>query len=165
MASAVSMPPPEIQRADLVLIINLVLNNADFLFWLMEKIGMNAILRSVGISPDARIRLAQEHPDIMERLRELVRFAPLSLRRAGMVNDADWASKFERLPIERITTPTLVVHGTADHIMPFAHGEWVANTVPDATLLPLEGGGHLSFVSHHATTMPALHDFLRQHTP
>lgn len=45
--------------------------------------------------------------------------------------------------LDRITVPTLVVHGTADAIVPFAIGEWVASSIPGAQLVPIEGAGHV----------------------
>jgi pimeloyl-ACP methyl ester carboxylesterase len=163
MISAVSQPPPEKQGPGVVFVTNLVLNNADFLFWLIETISQDMILRAVGLPPGTTARLTTENPHLLTALREVLRFTPISLRRAGIVNDADWSDKFTRLPIERITAPTLAIHGTDDPIMPFAHGEWVAQTVPNATLLPIEGGGHLCLFTHHTTTIPALSAFLRQH--
>ena len=44
--------------------------------------------------------------------------------------------------LARITAPTLVIHGTEDPIIPYAHGEATANAIPGATLLPIEGMGH-----------------------
>jgi pimeloyl-ACP methyl ester carboxylesterase len=41
-----------------------------------------------------------------------------------------------------ITTPTLVVHGTADPILPFAHGEATAGAIPGARLVSVAGMGH-----------------------
>jgi pimeloyl-ACP methyl ester carboxylesterase len=41
-----------------------------------------------------------------------------------------------------LDTPTLVVHGTEDPIMPYAHGEALAREIPRAELLALEGTGH-----------------------
>jgi pimeloyl-ACP methyl ester carboxylesterase len=38
--------------------------------------------------------------------------------------------------------PTLVVHGTDDPVMPYAHGEALAREIPGAELLVLEGTGH-----------------------
>jgi 2-hydroxy-6-oxonona-2,4-dienedioate hydrolase len=165
MVSAVSQPPPETQERGLVLILNLVLNNANFLFWLIETFGQDAILQAVGLSPETRSRLKKENPQMLDVLREIIRFTPLSLRRAGQINDNDWAGEFERLPIERISAPTFVVHGTADRIIPYTHGEWVAQTVPGARLLSIEGGGHLSFFVHSEITLPALEEFLREHAP
>ena len=40
-----------------------------------------------------------------------------------------------------ITTPTLVVHGTRDPILPYPHGEATANAIPGATLLADRGHG------------------------
>jgi pimeloyl-ACP methyl ester carboxylesterase len=36
----------------------------------------------------------------------------------------------------------LVIHGTADPLFPIEHGETLANAVPRARLVKVEGGGH-----------------------
>jgi pimeloyl-ACP methyl ester carboxylesterase len=41
-----------------------------------------------------------------------------------------------------IAVPTLVLHGTADPLFPLAHGEALAEAIPNAALLQLEGVGH-----------------------
>ena len=38
--------------------------------------------------------------------------------------------------------PTLVIHGTADPMFPPAHGEALAEEIPGARLLRIEGAGH-----------------------
>lgn len=43
---------------------------------------------------------------------------------------------------EAVTAPTLVVHGTADPLVPYAGGEDVARTIPGAELELIEGMGH-----------------------
>jgi pimeloyl-ACP methyl ester carboxylesterase len=45
-------------------------------------------------------------------------------------------------PLSSITAPTLVIHGTADPMFPLAHGQVLAEEIPGATLLPLDGAGH-----------------------
>ena len=45
-------------------------------------------------------------------------------------------------PVSSIKVPTLVIHGTADPMFPLRHGEVLAEEIPGATLLPLEGAGH-----------------------
>jgi pimeloyl-ACP methyl ester carboxylesterase len=71
-------------------------------------------------------------------------------------NDAQRASNFaaaqnhdaipddgpSRPPLSSITTPTLVIHGTADPMFPIAHGAALADEIPGARLLALEGAGH-----------------------
>ncbi|MEB4784128.1 alpha/beta hydrolase [Paenibacillus jamilae] len=41
-----------------------------------------------------------------------------------------------------ITIPALVIHGTEDPIIPYEHGMHLANEIPGAVLLALEGAGH-----------------------
>jgi pimeloyl-ACP methyl ester carboxylesterase len=45
-------------------------------------------------------------------------------------------------PLSAIGAPTLVIHGTADPMFPIGHGEALAEEIPDARLLRLEGAGH-----------------------
>ena len=45
-------------------------------------------------------------------------------------------------PLSSIGVPTLVIHGTADPMFPIEHGEALAEEIPGARLLPLEGAGH-----------------------
>jgi pimeloyl-ACP methyl ester carboxylesterase len=45
-------------------------------------------------------------------------------------------------PMSSITAPTLVIHGAADPMFPLEHGEALADEIPDARLLTLDGAGH-----------------------
>jgi pimeloyl-ACP methyl ester carboxylesterase len=47
-----------------------------------------------------------------------------------------------RDPLSSIAAPTLVIHGTDDPLFPVEHGAALANEIPRARLLPLEGAGH-----------------------
>jgi pimeloyl-ACP methyl ester carboxylesterase len=47
-----------------------------------------------------------------------------------------------RKPLSSISSPTLVIHGTADPMFPIGHGEALAEEIPDSRLLRLEGAGH-----------------------
>lgn len=42
----------------------------------------------------------------------------------------------------QIVAPTLVIHGTADPLYPYAHAQALASEIPGAELLPVEGMGH-----------------------
>lgn len=44
--------------------------------------------------------------------------------------------------LAEIAAPALVIHGTADPMFPYGHGEALARGIPHAELLPLEGVGH-----------------------
>jgi len=42
-----------------------------------------------------------------------------------------------------ISAPTLIVHGTADGVLPFPNGELIASLMPAARFVPLEDVGHM----------------------
>ena len=65
-------------------------------------------------------------------------------------------------PLEEITTPTLVLHGQADELVPFSHAEAIANKVPKARILEVQDGGHLFCATHHQQVIPAIFEFLKQ---
>jgi pimeloyl-ACP methyl ester carboxylesterase len=44
--------------------------------------------------------------------------------------------------LHEMKAPLLVIHGTADPVYPIEHGAALANAVPGAKLVRLEGGGH-----------------------
>jgi pimeloyl-ACP methyl ester carboxylesterase len=47
-----------------------------------------------------------------------------------------------REPVSSIAAPTLVIHGDADPMFPLEHGQALAEEIPGARLLVLEGAGH-----------------------
>ncbi len=69
-------------------------------------------------------------------------------------------------PLEGISVPTLVVHGTADRMVPFAeHGRALAARIPGAELLAVEGGEHVAIFTHRDEARARVTRFLRQHAP
>lgn len=62
-----------------------------------------------------------------------------SLTNHGLVQDGKaWDDRLDALA----GTPTLVLHGTADPLFPLAHGRALADAVPGARFVALEGVGH-----------------------
>jgi pimeloyl-ACP methyl ester carboxylesterase len=49
---------------------------------------------------------------------------------------------YPHMPLASIGAPTLVIHGTADPMFPFEHGQALADAIPGARLLALQGAGH-----------------------
>lgn len=62
--------------------------------------------------------------------------------------------------LAEIQAPTLVIHGTADPVLPYAHGLALAQAVPGARLLTLEGTGH----ELHRADWPLILDEMERHT-
>lgn len=58
--------------------------------------------------------------------------------------------------VSAIAVPTLVMQGDQDLMVPFAHGRWLAATIPTATVRLLAGEGHVSLIAQ----VPAVHEWL-----
>jgi len=142
-----------------------VLMRSDFLMWAFTHLTFDALLAFDGIRPAVRARLGRDD-GAMDIVRGLLLIHSSESRRAGLVNDLAQAKT--ALPIsglERLTQPTLVIHGAADPIVPFSNAEYVARAIPGATLLAIKGGGHLCIVTHRDIAIPRLEAFLRRHAP
>ena len=66
-------------------------------------------------------------------------------------------------PLSSITAPTLVIHGAADPMFPVEHGEALADEIPDARLLRLEGAGHGVYRADWETIVRAIVDHTAPH--
>jgi pimeloyl-ACP methyl ester carboxylesterase len=58
--------------------------------------------------------------------------------------------------LAEITTPTLVLAGSADRPEYTGAGEYLERKMPDARLVIVEGGGHSMHEDSHATEVAAL---------
>jgi pimeloyl-ACP methyl ester carboxylesterase len=52
-----------------------------------------------------------------------------------------------------IATPALLVHGTADRVVPASHARWLAEHIDGAELLEVEGASHISVMSAAPTVL------------
>ena len=102
--------------------------------------------------------------DKMSIIEELVQTAyPTSLRLSGMLNDAYQIDHQGYIPLEEIRVPTLVIHGTADDVVPFEQGVNSASRIPGAKFLPVYEGTHYCVLTHLEVTRPAIMEFLEVH--
>jgi pimeloyl-ACP methyl ester carboxylesterase len=106
--------------------------------------------RSTQVVVDHYVRLFQvigspAYPSPESEMRQLIGLAaargfyPVGTLRQMLAIMAD-ASRAAQLA--QITAPTLVVHGKADPLLPFAHGEDTARRIAGAQLVGIEGMGH-----------------------
>lgn len=58
--------------------------------------------------------------------------------------------------LSSITAPTLVIHGSADPMFPLEHGRTLAEEIPGAALLVLDGAGHGVYREDWGTIVPAI---------
>ena len=62
--------------------------------------------------------------------------------------------------LSRVRVPTLVTHGRADRLIPFAGAEYLSREIPDAVLHGFEGKGHLPIFTAPDEFCAVLRDFL-----
>lgn len=61
--------------------------------------------------------------------------------------------------LDEIDEPTLILHGTADNVVPFENAKLLDAGIPNARLKPIEGGSHLCFIERSDTVNEHLHSF------
>ena len=127
----------------------------------MEKDPEKAALRAI---PDdaLRVRVLQdpETGPLLLALQTSV-IDRMARRLPGTENDIRQTRAEMAYPLEQISVPTLVVHGTSDSAVPFAQGRALANRVPGAEILAIEGGEHVSIFTHRAEVRATMDRFLR----
>lgn len=92
--------------------------------------------------------------------KSMVPFAP---REAGLWNDTAQDKQIRGWPLRDIRCPTLVVHGTADDMVPLEHGETAAAQIPGAKLVRLQGADHFAFIMRRQEIDAAVAGFLADH--
>jgi pimeloyl-ACP methyl ester carboxylesterase len=107
------------------------------------------------------------HPDAGPLLVSLLTstFDRMAQRLPGTVNDTALFRLIDAYPLAQIAVPVLAIHGTGDRVVPFAHGEALAKTVPGAEFLAIEGGEHVSLFTHLEEVRARVGAFLFQHNP
>jgi pimeloyl-ACP methyl ester carboxylesterase len=115
--------------------------------------SMHDLERQAGAMFGGRLR---EHPELVHRWhfrppRDIKAYA---FRIAGT---AGWTS----LPwLQRLRTPTLVLHGDDDPIVPLVNGRMLAGLIPGARLYVVRGGGHLLLLDSARDVAPVITEFL-----
>ena len=99
-----------------------------------------------------RLVLIAPYTSITDMGRRVAPILPVSLLMAHRLDTLSKAGA--------IKTPTLVVHGDADALIPLAMGEAVASAIPGARLVRVAGGHHADLLSAYATGRPGAHELL-----
>lgn len=81
-------------------------------------------------------------------------------RRRGSENDVAQFAALPIYPVETIRVPTLVIHGTADKLVPYSHALFLAENVPGAELEAIVDGTHAIIVTHFDQVLSWLFAFL-----
>lgn len=133
--------------------------------WLLHRMAagpsLDARLQRSVRDPQSRDRLRQDAPTLalFEQL-QTITLQRLSNRMDGTFNDLRSVRTPFHYPVERLHLPVLLAHGTSDIVVPIAHSERLAASVPSAELLRLEGGEHNALFTHNREIRAAVEAFL-----
>lgn len=137
----------------------------------------SAARRKVLDDPESVARRSVTNPDLFDRVRrdadawallcELQASTTdrMTRRFRGTDNDVR-VSRTCSYPLEQIAVPTLVLHGSADPLLPFEqHGAVFGKRIPRAKLLVLEGGEHAAIFTHRQEARAEVTAFLAANAP
>jgi len=80
----------------------------------------------------------------------------------GVIEELEAARTHNTLDrLHMIEAPTLVITGTEDRLFPFHSSEVIANRIPNAKLVKVEGGSHSFFMEMRGRFNKEVRDFLR----
>ncbi|NTU32128.1 alpha/beta hydrolase [Brevibacillus sp. HB1.1] len=92
----------------------------------------------------SKVLIGSKYPFDEARVRELAQIDIARSSHYASKNNHAFvtASETYLMRTGEIAVPALVIHGTEDLLIPFAHALHLADTIPGAVLLALEGTGH-----------------------
>lgn len=85
---------------------------------------------------------------------------PATLRHEGRHNDLAQNAALPMAPPSGIDVPALIVHGTADTVVPMAHAEAAHRAIPGSRLVQIKNAGHVMIFIRPREIRPALTEFL-----
>lgn len=100
-------------------------------------------------------------PAMIDRYWELLRYP--GNRRATLKRFSEPYDPLTEAEIAAVATPTLILWGEEDRLIPVEAGEWLDQTLPDSTLVVYPGIGHLPHEEAAEKTLAALEPWLAGH--
>jgi pimeloyl-ACP methyl ester carboxylesterase len=101
----------------------------------------------------------EEHPDVVDRIVEWrLETDPTEAAYEAQSAAAGAFDASDRLA--DLDVPTLVMHGTADRVLPVENGRLLAEGIPDAELVTVAGGSHLFFIERDERVTEELRGFI-----
>lgn len=131
--------------------------SSDFPVWSVLTLAPGLLDPVFDVTPALRAALSPEDEAVVAAL--VQGFLPVTDRLPGLANEGAAIDPVATYPLDRITTPTLIVHARDDGINPFPIAEFLAKALPQAHVLTLDSGGHL-LLGHKAEVIAAIAETL-----
>jgi len=160
-----AMPPEVARRLPMMKLLARLPLLPRLMRWKAARDPDGTAARSI-LDPKLRARTLAD-PDAGPLLRALLlsTFDRLAERLPGTLNDTAQFAALSDFPLTEVTAPVLVIHGSADRVVPFTHAERVARQAPRAELFAVEGGDHVSLFTHLDAVRARVGEFLAGPTP
>jgi pimeloyl-ACP methyl ester carboxylesterase len=78
---------------------------------------------------------------------------PFELSTKGYKNDNNQFAVLKDFPLEKITAPTIILHGDKDDNVPFSFAQNASKRIPKATLFKMKGKTHYAFFGSYGDTI------------
>ncbi len=141
-ALADSAPPlsPQVEK----MLMDLV--GSDFLFWAGLHVARDQLIKVVLATPPERVAAAspQERARVNAMLDHIL---PVSARAEGLRSDTAVGKNMQRMPLESIRAPTLIISTRDDGYGTYASAQYTASRIAGAKFIGFEAGGH-TWVGH-----------------
>ena len=119
----------------------------DPLYWTATSLFKKQFMELMGADDTVIASLSPRQREMAEEIIDYMN--PASPRAAGAAFDNKAAMPNER--IATITAPTLIVHATDDTLQLYHNAQFAAATIPGATLVSFDRGGHLLMIVEQST--------------
>ncbi len=134
--------------------------SSDLAFWSGITLAPDLAVKAL-LATDPAV-VAQASAEEQARVHRILwHILPISLRAAGLINDAQLARHPAPVDLARIAAPTLAVSLQDDLFGTHLAAQHIAATVPGARLLSYATGGHI-WAGHDADLFAQVDAFLRQ---
>ncbi|MGH6924026.1 MAG: alpha/beta fold hydrolase [Propylenella sp.] len=137
------------------MVLRAVMAGADFAWWSADRVARPMLVRFLGVPPELAAAATAVERERLDGWVDSV--LPLSARLAGIRIDSTVV--LERLPLESLAVPTLIVAARDDLFKTLPAAEFMAGQVPGAKLAVFDTGGHL-FIGRAEEVQAAVREFL-----
>ncbi|MGB5720826.1 MAG: alpha/beta hydrolase [Woeseiaceae bacterium] len=129
----------------------------DWLYWGVSKLFKKQLMGLIGANSEVIAGLTPDQRQLFEHFIDYMN--PVSLRSAGASFDNKAMMPGER--IAAITAPTLILHARDDNLQLFHNAEFAAATIPNASLVSFDKGGHFIIGTEQLAIRAAVADHIR----